>query len=45
LLLDLLQPRDRVLCKASRRVALDRLVDDLIEALAQADHQEGGATG
>lgn len=33
LLRGLLQPGDRVLCKASRRVALDRLVDRLIAAL------------
>jgi UDP-N-acetylmuramoyl-tripeptide--D-alanyl-D-alanine ligase len=34
LLLSLLQPGDRVLCKASRAVQLDRLVDRLVVALA-----------
>ena len=33
LLRSLLQPGDRVLCKASRRVALDRLVDRLVAEL------------
>lgn len=36
LLLDLLRPQDRVLCKASRRVALDRLVDTLVDSLASS---------
>ncbi|MCA8977555.1 MAG: UDP-N-acetylmuramoyl-tripeptide--D-alanyl-D-alanine ligase, partial [Planctomycetes bacterium] len=33
LLLEMLRPEDRVVCKASRRVALDRLVDDLLAEL------------
>ncbi|MGE3174775.1 MAG: UDP-N-acetylmuramoyl-tripeptide--D-alanyl-D-alanine ligase [Planctomycetota bacterium] len=33
LLLDELRPGDRVLCKASRRVGLERLVDGLLQAL------------
>lgn len=36
LLKNVLRPGDRVLCKASRRVALDRLVDDLQAELAAA---------
>jgi UDP-N-acetylmuramoyl-tripeptide--D-alanyl-D-alanine ligase len=34
LLADSLRPGDRVLCKASRRVGLDRLVDELLARLA-----------
>jgi UDP-N-acetylmuramoyl-tripeptide--D-alanyl-D-alanine ligase len=36
LLRSLVQPQDRVLCKASRRVALDRLVDRLVAELGSA---------
>ena len=35
LLADLLRPDDRVLCKASRRFELDRLVDGLVTRLAE----------
>ncbi|MCR9248028.1 MAG: UDP-N-acetylmuramoyl-tripeptide--D-alanyl-D-alanine ligase [bacterium] len=45
LLLDSLEPGDFVLCKASRRVALDRLVDELLVALGRGDRPtdpEGG---
>jgi UDP-N-acetylmuramoyl-tripeptide--D-alanyl-D-alanine ligase len=34
LLKHVLQPGDRLLCKASRRIALDRLVDRLVAELA-----------
>lgn len=34
LLLDLVRPGDRILCKASRKVALDRLVDRLVAELS-----------
>ena len=37
LLRGMLQSGDRVLCKASRRVALDRLVDRLLADLAGGD--------
>lgn len=39
LLRDLLRPGDRVLCKASRRVALDRLVDRLVAELDAGSRQ------
>jgi UDP-N-acetylmuramoyl-tripeptide--D-alanyl-D-alanine ligase len=44
LLLDCVREGDRVLCKASRRVALDRLVDQLVAQLvAQAGASPGNA--
>lgn len=39
LLRDLVRPGDRVLCKASRRVALDRLVDRLVAELDAGSRQ------
>ena len=41
LLLPMLRDGDRILCKASRRVGLDRLVDALIASLSAAT---GGAS-
>jgi len=40
-----LRPGDRVLCKASRRVALDRLVDRLLGEFTGGDGGAGAATG
>ncbi|MBL9077130.1 MAG: UDP-N-acetylmuramoyl-tripeptide--D-alanyl-D-alanine ligase [Planctomycetes bacterium] len=44
LLRKVVRPGDRVLCKASRRVALDRLVDRLVAELRQQDG-DGTAAG
>jgi UDP-N-acetylmuramoyl-tripeptide--D-alanyl-D-alanine ligase len=43
LLRERLRPGDRVLCKASRRIALDRLVDRLLAELASAADRADGA--
>jgi UDP-N-acetylmuramoyl-tripeptide--D-alanyl-D-alanine ligase len=45
LLRSLLRPGDRVLCKASRRVALDQLVDRLVAELSGASMSGGESSG
>ncbi|MCB9876178.1 MAG: UDP-N-acetylmuramoyl-tripeptide--D-alanyl-D-alanine ligase [Planctomycetes bacterium] len=44
LLRPMLRPGDNLLCKASRRVALDRLVDRLVASLGAPQDAAGGAT-